>query len=67
MEGLNEDAVRRYLMRKPMTTNELVKKFKNVSLPREKLAIAITEILKKINPEKKHTNDGKLILWIKPA
>ena len=64
VEGLTEDAVRRYLMRKPMTTGELVKKFKQVRLPREKLAIAITDILKKLNPEKR-TVDGKLQLWIK--
>lgn len=56
--------VKRYLMRRPMTTGELVKKFKNVNLTRDKLVMTITEILKKLNPEKK-TIDGKLQLWIK--
>lgn len=59
-----EDAVRRYLMRKPMTTKELLTKFKNKKSSGEKLLETMTQILKKINPTKQ-TIQGKLYLSIK--
>lgn len=61
-----EDAVRRYLMRKPMTTKELLSKFKNKKSygPPEKLFETIVPILKKINPIKQKIQ-GKLYLSIK--
>lgn len=59
-----EDSVRRYLMRKPMTTKELLTKFKNKKSSGEKLLETMTQILKKINPTKQ-TIQGKLYLSIK--
>ncbi len=66
--GITEDAVRRYLMRKPMTTKDLLQKFKskNADIPKEKLVISIGQILKKINPDKKKVND-KLYLFLKKS
>ncbi|VVC26930.1 Transcription Factor IIF, Rap30/Rap74, interaction,Winged helix-turn-helix DNA-binding [Cinara cedri] len=52
--GINEESVRRYLSRKPITTTQLVTKFKNRSnLSSEQLVSIIALLLKKINPEKK--------------
>ncbi|CAO1404555.1 unnamed protein product [Diamesa serratosioi] len=64
--GITEDAVRRYLMRKPMTTTELLTKFKNkkTGVSREELVDTMTQILKKINPVKQ-TIQGKMYLSIK--
>lgn len=66
-ETISEEAVRRYLMRKPMTTTELLKKFKckKVQLDKEESAKKIVEILKKLNPERQ-TIKGKLYLSVKP-
>lgn len=52
--GITEEAVRRYLMRKPMTTTELLTKFKNkkTGVSSDKLVETMTQILKKINPVK---------------
>jgi transcription initiation factor TFIIF subunit alpha len=64
--GITEEAVRRYLMRKPMTTTELLTKFKNkkTGVSSEKLVETMTQILKKINPVKQ-TIQGKMYLSIK--
>ncbi|CAH1773447.1 unnamed protein product [Owenia fusiformis] len=65
-DGISEEAVRRYLMRKPMTVVDLVKKFKskNPGLNNDDMGKAIVQILKKVNPEKsKH--QGKLYLSLK--
>nr|XP_012145284.1 PREDICTED: general transcription factor IIF subunit 1 isoform X2 [Megachile rotundata] len=64
--GISEDAVRRYLMRKPMTTTELLQKFKSkkTGLTSEQLVNVMTQILKKINPTKQ-TIKNKMYLSIK--
>jgi len=64
--GITEEAVRRYLMRKPMTTTELLTKFKTkkTGVSSDKLVDTMTAILKKINPVKQ-TIQGKMYLSIK--
>ncbi|KAF7286728.1 transcription factor IIFalpha isoform X2 [Rhynchophorus ferrugineus] len=66
--NITEDAVRKYLMRKPMTTTELLQKFKSkkTGLSSEQLVNVMTQILKKINPIKQ-TLKGKMYLSIKPT
>ncbi|XP_052865979.1 general transcription factor IIF subunit 1 [Anopheles cruzii] len=66
--GITEEAVRRYLMRKPMTTTELLTKFKNkkTGVSSDKLVETMTQILKRINPVKQ-TIQGKMYLSIKVA
>ncbi|XP_015224527.1 PREDICTED: general transcription factor IIF subunit 1 [Cyprinodon variegatus] len=56
---LNEDAVRRYLIRKPMTTKDLLKKFqtKRTGLSSEQTVNVLAQILKRLNPERKMVND----------
>jgi transcription initiation factor TFIIF subunit alpha len=51
-EGITEDVVRRYLQRKPMTTQDLLRKLKscNTSLSKDQLVNAVAQILKKISP-----------------
>lgn len=65
-DGITEDSVRRYLMRKPMTTTELLQKFKSkkTGLSSDQLVTTIAKILKKLNPEKQKIK-GKLYLSIK--
>jgi len=65
-EGITEEAVRRYLMRKPMTIKDLVQKFKsrNAGMTKEQMTTTIAQILKRINPQKTKIND-KLYLSIK--
>ncbi|KAM7361167.1 transcription factor IIFalpha [Cochliomyia hominivorax] len=64
--GITEEAVRRYLMRKPMTATELLTKFKNkkTGVSSDRLVETMTQILKKINPVKQ-TIQGKMYLSIK--
>lgn len=64
--GITEEAVRRYLARKPMTTTELLTKFKNkkTGVSSEKLVDTMTQILKRINPVRQ-TIMGKMYLSIK--
>ena len=64
--GITEEAVRRYLMRKPMTTTELLQKFKSkkTGLTSEQLVNTMTGILKRINPMKQ-TIKNKMYLSIK--
>ena len=61
-----EDAVRRYLMRKPMTTIDLLQKFrsKKTGLSNDKLVHTLGQILKRLNPEKQ-TMKEKMYLFIK--
>ena len=63
--GITEEAVRRYLTRRPMTTTELMKKFKSkkVGLSSDQLVPVIAQILRKINPNKQ-TIKGKMYLSI---
>ncbi|XP_063229656.1 general transcription factor IIF subunit 1 isoform X2 [Bacillus rossius redtenbacheri] len=63
---ITEDAVRRYLMRKPMTTTELLQKFKSkkTGLTSDQLVNIMTQILKRINPVKQMIKD-KMYLSIK--
>ncbi|XP_078478997.1 general transcription factor IIF subunit 1 [Lampetra planeri] len=56
---LTEEAVRRYLIRKPMTTKDLLKKFqtKRTGLSSEQTVNVLAQILKRLNPERKKVND----------
>ncbi|XP_051572677.1 general transcription factor IIF subunit 1-like isoform X1 [Myxocyprinus asiaticus] len=56
---LTEDAVRRYLIRKPMTTKDLLKKFqtKRTGLSSEQTVNVLAQILKRLNPERKNINE----------
>ncbi|XP_061567098.1 general transcription factor IIF subunit 1 [Cololabis saira] len=56
---LTEEAVRRYLIRKPMTTKDLLKKFqtKRTGLSSETTVNVLAQILKRLNPERKNIND----------
>ncbi|XP_022314726.2 general transcription factor IIF subunit 1-like isoform X4 [Crassostrea virginica] len=56
--GITEEAIRRYLMRKPMTAKELLKKFKSkkVNMSKEEMTRTLTKYLKKIQPERKTIN-----------
>lgn len=64
--GNTEEAVRRYLMRKPMTTTELLKKVqsKKTGVSSDELVEMMTAILKKINPSKQKIQ-GKMYLSLK--
>ncbi|XP_012947013.1 general transcription factor IIF subunit 1 [Aplysia californica] len=65
-DGISEDAIRRYLMRKPMTTKDLLQKFKSkkLNMTNERITTVIVQLLKKINPDKKTINK-KLYLSLK--
>lgn len=65
--GHTEEAVRRYLIRKPMTTTELLKKIqsKKTGVSSDELVEMMTAILKKINPSKQRVQ-GKMYLSLKP-
>lgn len=64
--GLTEEAIRRYLMRKPMTTTELLQKFKckKTGLNSDQLVQGIAQILKRISLTKQMVK-GKMYLSIK--
>jgi len=66
--GITEEAIRRYLTHKPMTTTDLMRKFKNKAklknMSKEQTVNAIATILKKIQPHQEKI-DGKLYLSIK--
>ena len=53
-ESITEEAVRRYLKRRPMTTTDLLKKFrsKKTGIMNAQLVQLLANILKKINPHK---------------
>ena len=65
-EGALEEDLRRYLMRKPMTTKDLLQKFKSkkLNMTNEKITQVIAQLLKKINPDKTTINK-KLYLSLK--
>lgn len=58
-EGINEETIRRYLARKPMTAKELVQKFKSkkLNMSNEQMTSTIAQLLKKINPERSTINN----------
>lgn len=64
--GNTEEAVRRYLTRKPMTTTELLKKIqsKKTGVSSDELVEMMTAILKKINPSRQRIQ-GKMYLSLK--
>ncbi|XP_033245784.1 general transcription factor IIF subunit 1-like [Drosophila miranda] len=64
--GVNEEAVMRYLKRKPLTPTELLSKFRNKATTDSKIRLVgtMTKILKKIDPVK-NTIQGKLYFSIK--
>jgi len=53
-DAISEDTVRRYLRRRPMTTTDLLKKFrsKRTGIQNAQLVQLLAHILKKINPHK---------------
>lgn len=52
-EGILGESIRRYLLRKPMTIKDLLKKVKNKSsLNGPEMMTTIAQILKKLNPDK---------------
>ena len=62
-----EETVKRYLMRKPITTTELIKNIRKmkVASSNEELVAFISQILKKLNPQKQQIQ-GKLYLYLNP-
>jgi len=64
-EGITEDAVRRYLARKPMTATELLQKFKSkkTKISSQDMVNVIAHLLKKINPVKRMQNQ-KMYLFL---
>ncbi|EDO48761.1 predicted protein, partial [Nematostella vectensis] len=63
---ITEESIRRYLARKPMTTKDLLQKFKTkrTGLTNEQTVQLIATILKRIQPEQK-TIKGKMYLSLK--
>ncbi|XP_053574152.1 general transcription factor IIF subunit 1 isoform X2 [Bombina bombina] len=63
---LTEEAVRRYLTRKPMTTKDLLKKFqtKKTGLSSEQTVNVLAQILKRLNPDRKIVHD-KMHFYLK--
>ena len=61
-----EEQIRRYLLRKPMTTTELLHKVKSkkTGYSSEKLVEIIASMLKKINPHKRKSK-GTMYLSLK--
>ena len=65
-QGITEEAVRRYLTLKPITTKDLLKKFKSrkTGLSNEKTVEKMATILKKLNPQQSKIN-GIMHLFLK--
>lgn len=65
-QGITEEAVRRYLTRKPMTSKDLLQKFKSkrTGLTNDETVKKIAAIVRKLQPEQK-TIKGKLYLSLK--
>ncbi|KAK3091899.1 hypothetical protein FSP39_023552 [Pinctada imbricata] len=63
-----EDAIRRYLMRKPMTAKEILAKFSNkrLNMTKEQMIATVGSLLKKINPEKKNIHNKMYFMLKKP-
>ena len=61
---VNEDSIRRYLQREPMTTNDLLKKFKSekTGLSENQLVRDIAQTLKNMNLGKENTKGGDMRL-----
>lgn len=66
-QGVTEEAVRRYLMHKPITSKDLLKKFKTkkTGLSSKEIGMALVDILKRLNPQQKKVNN-KLHFYLKP-
>ena len=66
--GITDEAVRRYLTRKPMTTKDLLQKFKTkkTGLTNKQTIELIAAIVKRLKPEQK-TIKGKMYLSLKPT
>ena len=66
--GITEDAVFRLLTHKPITTKELLKKFKTkkTGLSSEEIVNRVAKILKKLDPQKKVIN-GRMHLFLKAS
>uniref|UniRef100_A0A2P2HW54 Transcription initiation factor IIF subunit alpha n=1 Tax=Hirondellea gigas TaxID=1518452 RepID=A0A2P2HW54_9CRUS len=64
--GMFEDQIRRYLVRKPMTTTEILQKLKSKKTGHnsEQLVEIIAIMLKKVNPQKQRVK-GKMYLSLK--
>ncbi|WAR23594.1 T2FA-like protein [Mya arenaria] len=65
---ITEEAIRRYLSRKPMTAKELVQKFKSKKpqMSKEQMTQRIGQLLKKINPDRKYVNQILYLSLKKP-
>ena len=65
-QGITEEAVKRYLTRKPMTSKDLLQKFKSkrTGLSNDETVKKIAAIVRKLQPEQK-TIKGKLYLSLK--
>lgn len=65
-EAAFEEDVRRYLARKPMTTTEILKKFKSkkIGIPKDELMPMLVNVLKRINPHKQKVK-GTMYLSLK--
>ncbi|XP_076440482.1 general transcription factor IIF subunit 1-like isoform X2 [Babylonia areolata] len=65
-DGITEETIRRYLQRKPMTTKDLLQKFrsKKLNMTFEQMSNMIAQLLKRINPERTTINK-KLYLSLK--
>jgi transcription initiation factor TFIIF subunit alpha len=65
VEGVTEADVRRYLRHKPMTTKELLKKFKRkTNMDGHDLVVQLGNVLKKVNPQQEKVK-GKVLLSLK--
>jgi len=66
LDGITEEAIRRYLSRKPMTASELLQKFKSkkTKLGCDKLVTKIADVLKKMDLVKRNVK-GKMYLSLK--
>lgn len=58
-QGITEEVVRRYLLRKPMQTKDLLYKLnpKKVGLSKDEVVKRLTEVLKRLNPDKIRIKD----------
>ncbi|XP_035221478.1 general transcription factor IIF subunit 1-like [Stegodyphus dumicola] len=66
LDGITEEAIRRYLSRKPMTASELLQKFKSkkTKLSSDQLVPKIADVLKKMDLVKRNVK-GKMYLSLK--
>ncbi|XP_015923447.2 general transcription factor IIF subunit 1 isoform X1 [Parasteatoda tepidariorum] len=64
LDGITEEAIRRYLSRKPMTATELLQKFKKTKVNSQQLVTKIADVLKKMDLVKRKIKD-KMYLSLK--